>query len=333
MITFFDGLVRLLGLGVIGWWLLSFVLSFRERRPDGVAIMVPAIRRLMFHILPGRTESVVMVDTVVDASALESYLEHARPRLGANLTHAVVAATNVCLGANPRLNRFTSGGRLYARRGRWLTFSMKRGVGEQGRVDRGSGLATVKIPMIDGESFAQLCTRINADIRLQRSGAETPADKEYKLFDRLPTAVLGLAAPLVRWLDAKNLLPAFFIEGDGLFASAFVANLGSLGMGAGYHHLFEYGNCPVFLVVGAVEERAVVVDGNVVVRRQLPLRFTFDERIEDASNARHALAAMRRVLEEPERWLGCLAQDGSDTVPLWPRTDWASEDGRFNVRN
>ena len=39
--------------------------------------------------------------------------------------------------------------------------------------------------------------------------------------------------------------------------------------------------------------------------------------------------AVARVLSEPERWLGCLEDDLSDTLPLWPREDWASDDGEY----
>ena len=42
-----------------------------------------------------------------------------------------------------------------------------------------------------------------------------------------------MAANLLRVLDYFNLLPAFFIEGDGMYTSIFVANLGSVGMDPG----------------------------------------------------------------------------------------------------
>ena len=319
----------------LGWLVLArlvigLLASFKGSRPDGELLRQAPIRRLMLHIMPTRSESTVLVEAAVDAAPLEAFLARARPQLGANLTHAVVAAAGVALAVNPRLNRFSSGGRLYSRRGRWVSFSMKRAVDPDGTVSRKAGMATVKIPMVEGEGFGALCARINGDIRLQRSGTRTAADKEYDLFDLLPTALLDLAAPLVRWLDAHNLLPRFFIDGDALFTSVFVANLGSLGMRGGFHHLFEYGNCPIFLVVGAVEERAVVRDGAVAAVRQLPLWFTYDERIEDAANARHAVEAIQRILEDPDRWLSGL--DGAAPA-LWPREDWATSDGRFALRS
>lgn len=322
------GTVAVVGLA-LGVWA---AIHARTRRPDGDLLPTHPYRRLMFYIMPTRTESVVFFEELVDARPLLAYLERARPAFGANATHAAVAATSVGLACTPRMNRFVAGRRLYQRRGRFVTFSMKRGVAE-GQIDRKAKLATVKIEMKDGETFRELCERINSDIRLQRSGRTTHADKEFKLFNLLPRPLLWGAARLLRGLDHFGLLPGFFIKDDPLYTSMFVANLGSLKMGAGFHHLYEYGTCPLFMMVGAIEERAMVIDGEVQVVPVLPLRFSYDERIDDGMNARYGIEAVARVLREPETWLGCLEDDLSDTLPLWPRADWASDDGAFAARD
>jgi hypothetical protein len=117
-------------------------------------------------------------------------------------------------------------------------------------------------------------------------------------------------------LDYFNLLPATFIDNDPLYTSAFVANLGSLDMGAGFHHLYEWGTCSAFLMAGRIEERPVVVDGRVVARKTLHARWTYDERVDDGLNARFALESFSRVIENPYEHFGCLREDGSDARPL-----------------
>jgi hypothetical protein len=103
-----------------------------------------------------------------------------------------------------------------------------------------------------------------------------------------------------------------------MYTSAFLANLGSVGMGPGYHHLYEHGTCPLFLMFGKVEERPVVEDGEVKVGRVMHVRFSYDERIADGLTAKFGIESVARVLEDPERWLGCLAEDGGDAKPMWP---------------
>lgn len=299
---------------VVGVLFVLWVLGhLKTGRADGTLVRVHPYRRLMFVIMPTRNESVVYFDWTVDADRLLAYLEKAKARFGADVTHAAVAAANIALADSPAMNRFVLGRRLYQRKGRSLTFSMKRK-----SMDRKAKLATVKMEMRDGETFAGMCARINEQIGVERSGQRTHADKEFDLFNLLPRPLLRGADKLLRLLDYFNVLPYAFIKTDPLYTSIFVANLGSLDMTPGYHHLYEYGNCPLFMMVGKVEAVPVVEDGKVVARRRLHIRYTFDERVDDGLTARYGMEVAARVLEDPERWLGCLAEDGSDARPMWP---------------
>jgi len=248
----------------------------------------------MQYIMPTRNESVVYFDSYVNAEELLKYLEDAKGRFKVDVTHTVVAAFNIALAMNPRMNQFVVGRRLYERDGRYLTFSMKR---EQ--LNKRAKLSVVKLRMLDGETFQQLCERINGNIRVERSGDKTYADKEFDLFLFLPRPLLRGAASFLRTLDYFNLLPASFIENDGMYTSLFIANLGSVGMGPGYHHLYEWGTCPLFAMIGKIEDRAVVVDGKVKAQKSMHIRFSYDERIDDGLTARHGIDSAVAVLENP----------------------------------
>ncbi len=115
-----------------------------------------------------------------------------------------------------------------------------------------------------------------------------------------------------RTIDYFNLLPASFIDNDPMYTSIFMANLGSVGMGPGYHHLYEHGTAPLFIMIGKIQQKAVVRDGEIVIRPMLPVRFSYDERIDDGMTAGNGIMSMVRTLENPYETLGCLAEDGSD---------------------
>jgi hypothetical protein len=283
-------------------WVL---LHMKTGRHDGTLINVGPMRRIMQYIMPTRNESVVYFDAAVDATKLLPFIEAARA-YGGNMTHAVVGAAFIALSETPKMNRFVVGRRLYQRNKRYLTFSMKRQ-----KMDREAAISTVKLEMKDGESFVEFVGRVNAGIGEERSGKKTRGDKELDLFNLLNRPVLRFVADALRTLDYYNLLPASFIDPDPMYTSIFIANLGSLGMGAGYHHLYEYGTCPLFIMVGQLEDRVVARDGQAVVRPILPVRFTYDERIEDGLNARFGIDALVRVLQDPETWLNGRA--------MWPR--------------
>jgi hypothetical protein len=292
----------------LGWVLLNM----KKSRRDGVPLgKVHPYRRLMAHVMLTRNESVVYFDDYVEADALLEYLARAKTTFGADMSHCCVAAAAIALAENPSMNMFVSGRRLYKRNGRWISFSMKRKA-----LSKKAKIAVVKKQVQDGETFRGFVQRVNDEIDVQRSKKRTHADKEYDLFTLMPRPLLNWAVILFRWLDYHNILPNAFIETDGMYASIFVANLGSLKMRAGYHHLYEWGNCPLFMMVGMIEEKPWVVDDEVVPRKILHIRYSFDERVDDGLTARHGIDTAHRVLSNPFEELGCLEDDGSDVATL-----------------
>jgi hypothetical protein len=109
------------------------------------------------------------------------------------------------------------------------------------------------------------------------------------------------------WLESFNLLPYAMTRTDPLFTSLFIAPLGSIGMDSGFHHLFEYGNCPIFVVIGKSQKELVVNDaGQPEVRPLTTLRYTLDERIEDGLYCAQSLDIFKRILENPAEAPGLL---------------------------
>jgi hypothetical protein len=290
--------------------LVWMLLELRTSRPDGTFVKVHPYRRMLMFALPTRNESVVYFDDYIRAEPLLEYLEEAKS-FGANLTHATVAACMVGVSENPRMNQFSVGRRLFRRNNIQISFSMKRQ-----KMNKEARLAAVKMEHKPGETFKGLVERVNGQINVQRSGKKTYTDKEFNLFEVIPRPMLRFAITFLKGLDYYGLLPYSFIENDAMYTSVFVANLGSVGMGAGYHHLYEWGTCPLFVMFGQVDERPVVQDGQVVVGKVLHVRFSYDERIDDGLTARYGIEAVHRALENPRTYLGCLAADGSDARAL-----------------
>jgi hypothetical protein len=279
------------------------ILEWPTGRPDGELVdRIHPYRKMLPFMMRGRNESVVYYDDPARAENMLDYIERAKKAWGfeVDITHCLVGACRAGLWENPKMNQFISGRRLYARKHSEITFSMKRK-----RMNKEAKLSAVKLNVDDRtETFKQLCERINGNIVVERSGEETYTDKELGIFTQLPRPLLETALDVLRWADSHNLVPGEFIKNDGFYTSVFIANLGSLGMRAGYHHLYEYGTCPLFLMVGKIEERAMVEDGKVVVRKMLPLRWTYDERIDDGLTSKYGMQSCREALENPEKAFG-----------------------------
>jgi len=94
------------------------------------------------------------------------------------------------------------------------------------------------------------------------------------------------------------------MKNDPMYGSQFLANLGLLGVSHVYHHLYEYGTVSIFGAMSAPRRSSLVRDGGAVIEEALEVRFTFDERIDDAFSCARSLALVQRILEMPARHLG-----------------------------
>lgn len=259
------------------------------RRPDGRLAVVSPIRRFMPFISPTRNGALVYLTQRIDVRRAEALLAErnaARPREArVTLFHLVLAAIAEALHQKPRLNRFVAGRRIWDRDGVWLSFSAKQAFAED------APIMTVKRRFAPGEPIDALATDVWALLGAGRSGEQTLADKEVGLMLKLPGVLIRLLLGLARLADHHGLLPRSMIATDPLFTSVFVANLGSVGLDAGYHHLWEWGNCPVFAVMGAVEGG------------RLTMKYSYDERIADGFYAAKGLEIVKALLEAPDAWL------------------------------
>ena len=272
-------------------------------RPDGTPSPVHPLRRIMPFLLPTKNGAFVLFEQHVDAAPAKRFLAELNagqpPERAVTLFHLVLRAIGTALAEFPRLNRFVAGSRLYDRRGIWLSFSAKQ------RLERDAPIFTAKIRFEPAEPLDTLVERIRAALGEGRSGRETAVEREVNTFLRLPAPALRLGVRVVRRLDAWGVLPARFVDPDPLYASAFVANLGSVGLEAAYHHLFEYGTIPIFVTLGRVHRAPVVLaDGSVGSRETFTLRYTYDERVEDGFYAARALERLQACLEEPAHLAG-----------------------------
>lgn len=273
-------------------------------RSDGDLIRdLSPLRRMVPHLMRTRSGAVVFHDAVYEVARARRFVDAfnaARPdRPKATLFHLFIWACARALHARPGLNRFVSGSRIYQRREVAISFAAKRGFRDD------EPIVTRKFTFPKDESFADAVDRLVGGVAGVRAGKEDRADKEMKLAVMLPGFLLSFAVRMLIWLDRVNLLPAAMIRPDPLFASLFVANLGSLGLDRVTHHLYEYGNVSLFGAMGVTGPRVVVGDdGEPTVKDTVEIRWSFDERINDGFYCASSLSLAKEVVEDPESVLG-----------------------------
>ncbi len=262
-------------------------------RPDGTLVKkLSATRALMPLLMERRSEATVYFEQELDVTDTQRFVDafnEAHPEDRITVFHVFMWAVAQSLHERPRLNRFTSGGRIWQRKGVHLSFAAKKK-----KLDDTAALVTIKREVPQGSSILEVAKLLNADIRTGRSEVQRPEDREVALATKLPVFITKLALKFMRWADSWNLLPASTIAHDPLYTSMFVANLGSVGLEAAYHHLYEWGNCPFFAALGKTRE----VNGRTIAL----VRYSFDERIDDGLSCAHSLALVKERVEAPLRF-------------------------------
>ena len=263
------------------------------RRADAKPVeKLSTMRRFMPYVSPRRNDSAFYMFQDIEVEAALEFLDKKNrerpPGRKLTLFHLFLRSISQALYLRPGVNRFVKGGRLWQRDGEWLTFSALREIAD------GSQMLTVKRRFHpESESLEEMVDAIYDRLGTSRSGKKSTSDKEMGLLVRLPGFVVQILMKLLAGADYLGLLPRGMIEADPLYTSLFAANLGSIDYPAGFHHLWEYGTCSLFGVMGKIEPGA---NG----RRKVRVAWTYDERIEDGLYSYHALAGVRERIESPE---------------------------------
>ena len=266
-------------------------------RADGTrAKDLPHYRRIMPFIMRGKNESVAYFEQELDLAKTEAFIGEWNRRGGKKITlyHVFMWGVIQVLAQRPRLNRFVAGSQIWQRNGIWISTSAKKAMHDD------SPVVVIKQRYEPGP-FGQLVDSMYAALGEGRSDKKSHVDQELGILLKLPQFLLRALVRLQIWLDAWNLLPQAFIKPDPLFASFFVANLGSLKMNAVHHHLYEYGNIPIFACIGKKEEvPAFDAHGNLVKKLVCKVKYTFDERVEDGLYCAASLGLLQEMVEDPE---------------------------------
>lgn len=273
------------------------------RRPDGHLVpRLPALRRMMPFLMRTRNEAFVLFEQTIPVAPLEAMLATVNatrpPDRRVTYFHCVLRALGMVFTEFPHLNRFVAGRRVWERDGVWIAFSAKQ------RLDGDAPVFSTKIAFDPAESLQTMVDRLLDTIDCGRRG-DAPSDREIRSLLPLPRPMLRATLWIARHLDAAGLMPARLLENDPLYASVFVANLGSVGLDAAFHHLFEHGTISIFVTMGRVHRAPVVHDdGSVGSDTVFALRYTYDERIEDGFYAARALERLAALLASPRELLG-----------------------------
>ncbi len=269
-------------------------------RTDGRRIRsLPAMAQVSPYIMVTRNTSTNFFEESIEISHIDRYIRQKRREGLTNfgITHVLLACYVRALCRYPALNRFLSGQKVYSH-GDDIQYCMT--IKKEMRAD--SPDTVIKVHLKPTDTAEDVYNKLQAAVENVKN---TPLDSNFDntagVLTMIPGVVLKFVVWLLRTMDYFGLLPAFLLEVSPFHGSLFFTSMGSLGIPAIYHHLYDFGNLPVFGAFGC-KRRAYEVqeDGSVVQRKYVDVKFTLDERIVDGYYYAAFFKHYKRILAHPE---------------------------------
>lgn len=233
----------------------------------------------------------------IEVTEIDRYLRKKRAdgMTGLGMLHLVAAAYVRMAARYPRVNRFVSGQRVYARHGVELVMTVRSDL----KIEAAATSIKVKLELTD--TINDVFTKINAEIEKVKMGASTNTDAAAEKLVRLPRLLLKFAVFMMNLLDYFGKLPRALLEASPFHGSVIITDLGSIGLPPIFHHLYNFGNLPLFISLGAKRrEPELQKDGSVIERKYLDYTLVSDERTADGFYFSQVYRYFRAILRTPE---------------------------------
>ena len=157
--------------------------------------------------------------------------------------HVILAAYVRMVSQRPRTNRYIRGQKIWARNDIAVSLTIKRKMALDGED------TTVKMHFQPDYDIYDVYKEVNTSIEKAMQPNDT--DKTAKVLCYIPGLVRKGVIKLLKTLDYFGLLPKFLIEASPFHCSMFITSMASLNIPPIRHHLYNFGNCPLFISFGA----------------------------------------------------------------------------------
>lgn len=242
------------------------------------------------------TGAACVLSDSVEVSGVEKWLREKRGEgwAGLGFVHLLIAAYVRTVSMRPGINRFLSGGRLFARNDIQVVMAVKRGA---------SVTATetcVKVVFSPTDTVFDVYRRLSEAVdEVKADVAVSEPERIAATLMRLPRPLRRLALAAARLLDRFDWLPRPWLDASPFHGSLTVTDLGSLGIMPAQIPLPEFGNIPCAISFGAKRRARELDGGQPVERHYVDFCLTCDGRIVDSYYYASALKCLKYFLKNP----------------------------------
>ena len=268
-------------------------------RKDGIKLRkIHSMHVIMPLIFPNRCDNEAFISDCIDLTNINEYLANknaSNPEYAYNLFQVMVTAVLKTMVLRPKMNRFIANNTMYLHKEVSASFTVKKIFSDDGA----EALAQVRVN--GTETIDDIHDEIFRQVSFCRSDKLDGGTESLNAVAAIPGFLKKIVGAGARFLDRHGWMPKSVTEGDPFYGSVYLSNLGSIKLGAGYHHLANWGTCSVFCTIGQAKKRPFYdEDGTVHMKPSVDIGLTIDERIADGYYYSRTVQLLKKLLENPE---------------------------------
>ena len=267
------------------------------KRADGKVVKTnDPIFMIIPHIMKKRSDSQVFYTEELPIAPLDEYIAKKEAE-GIKMSYMsiIYAAMVRIICQKPSLNRFVVNGKVYARNSIAVSLAIKKGLSEDAEE------TNLKLHFSGSENIFEVKDRLEREIADNKdTEAKNNTDNFVRALLHIPNWIIKLVINFFMFLDRHELLPKAIIELSPFHTSAYLTNVGSLGIDAIYHHLYDFGTTGMFLAMGKKRKSYIYEEDSIKETKALSIRWVLDERICDGYYYASAVKLFNKYMKKPE---------------------------------
>lgn len=267
-------------------------------RAEGYKIRtLQPMNRLTAYIMPMRCDACNKFAESFDIEKAERYCRQKVKEGKSNFSmlHIFLAAYARLISQRPAVNRFVSGQKIYHRHDIEISMVVKKELTSE------APDTSIKVYLEPTDTIDDVYKKFDDVVVAAKANDENGIDSLMKILNFIPGLLLRFTVGFLNFLDYFGLLPRFLTKLSPFHGTMIITSMGSLGIKPIYHHLYNFGNLPVFISYGTKRtEYELDKNGEVKKRRYIDLKMVTDERICDGFYYASAFKLFRKYVENPE---------------------------------
>ena len=257
---------------------------------------LPPMNRLEPYLMKVRADAQNQFEDTIDIHNAELYLAQKKKEgyTDMSLLHVLLASYIRVVSERPGIHRFIAGQKVYSRNKLECLMTIKKDMTLE------SPDTCIKVEFDPRDNIYNVYKKFQRAV-VEAKNDDGDFESVIGKLVMLPGLVLRGVIGILRFMDYFGMLPKALHKISPFHGSMIITSMGSLGIPAIYHHLYDFGHLPIFVSYGKMfTQEVTLADGTKENHHFVTFKVVTDERICDGFYYASALKLMKRYLLHPE---------------------------------